>query len=40
MWRMLNIELPGRRTRGKLQIRFIDAVKEEIQRVGVIEEDA
>lgn len=33
------MELPGRRERGRLQRRFIDEVMEDMQRVGVIEED-
>lgn len=37
---MLNMELPGRRKRGRLQGRFRDAVKEDMQRVGVTKEDA
>lgn len=34
--RMLNVELPGRRKIGGL----IDVAKEDMQEVGVIEEDA
>lgn len=37
---MLKLELSGRRTRRKPQRRFMDAVKEDMQRVGVPEEDA
>ncbi|PME06485.1 hypothetical protein A8A06_13560 [Escherichia coli] len=38
--RMLKMELPGRRRRGRPQRRFMDVVKEDMQRVGVREEDA
>lgn len=32
---MLNLELPSRRKKGRPQKRFMDAVKEDLQRVGV-----
>lgn len=31
---MLNIEVPGRRKTGTPQRRFVDTVKEDMQRVG------
>lgn len=31
-YRMLNMELPGRRRRGGTQMSFVDVVKEEMQR--------
>lgn len=34
------MELPGKRKRGRSQRRFVDVVKEDMQRVGVTEEDA
>lgn len=34
------VELPGRRKRGKPQSRFIDVLKEDMQMVGVTEQDA
>lgn len=37
---MLNMELLVRRKRGRLQIRMMDVVKEDIQKDGVPEEDA
>ena len=37
--RMLEMELPGRRPRGRPRRRFMDAVKEDMQIVGVIVED-
>ena len=33
--RMLELELPGRRRRGRPKRRFMDAVKEDMQVVGV-----
>lgn len=38
--RMLKMELPGRRRRGRLHGRFTDVVKEDMHRGGVTEEDA
>ena len=38
--RMLDMDLPGRRRRGRPKRRFMDAVKEDMQVVGVTEEDA
>lgn len=38
--RMLNIELPCWRKRGRLQRRFMYAVKDDMERVEVAEEDA
>lgn len=35
---MLNVELPGRRTRGRLQRRFMNVVKEDMKRTDVTEE--
>lgn len=37
--RMLNMKLPGRKKKGRPQ-RFTDAVKKDMQSIGVIEEDA
>lgn len=37
--RMLNMKLPGRKKKGIPQ-RFMDAVKKDMQSIGVIEEDA
>lgn len=37
--RMLKMELQGRRKRGRPQ-RFIDVVNEDMQRIGLIKEDA
>lgn len=34
------MELPDRRKRGRHQRRLIDVVKEDVQKVGVTEEDA
>lgn len=31
---MLNIELPGRRNRGRTQRRFVDGVKEDMLGIG------
>lgn len=36
---MLKVELPGRRKRAKPQRRFMDVMKDSMQRAGVIEED-
>lgn len=36
----MSMELPGRRKRVRLQRNFMDVVKEDIQRVGMSEEDA
>ena len=36
---MLEMELPGRRQRGRPERRFMDAVKEDMQVVGVRVED-
>lgn len=38
--KMMKLELPGRRRRGRPQRRSMDLVKEEMQRVGVTKEDA
>ena len=38
--RKLKTELPGRRQRRRPKRRFMDVVREEMQRVGVREEDA
>lgn len=38
--RILDIELPGMRKRGRPQRRFVDVVMEDIQTDGVTEEDA
>ncbi|XP_063885538.1 uncharacterized protein LOC135113848 [Scylla paramamosain] len=38
--RMLDVEEPGRRKRGKPKRRFMDAVKKDMQVVGVTEEGA
>lgn len=38
--RMLKMELPGKRKRGRPKRRFMDAVREDMQVVGTIEEDA
>ena len=38
-WRMLEMELPGRRRRGRPKRRYMDAVKEDMQVVGVRLED-
>ena len=37
---MMRLELPDRRPRGRPKRRFMDAVKEDMQLVGVREEDA
>ena len=38
--RMLKMELPGKRKRGRSKRRFIDMVREDMQVVGATEEDA
>ena len=38
-WRMLEMELPGRRPRGRPKSRWMDAVREDMQVVGVRVED-
>lgn len=38
--RKLDLELPGRKKRGKTQKRFTDVMKEDMARVGVAGEDA
>ena len=38
--RILRMGLPGRRHRGRLKRRFKDMLREDMQIVGVIEEDA
>ncbi|KAK2899617.1 hypothetical protein Q8A73_012746 [Channa argus] len=38
--RMLRLELPGRRSRGRSKRRFMDVVREDMKLVGVSEEDA
>ncbi|KAF3697472.1 hypothetical protein EXN66_Car013152 [Channa argus] len=38
--RMLRLELPGRRSRGRAKRRFMDVVREDMKLVGVREEDA
>ncbi|CAF96781.1 unnamed protein product [Tetraodon nigroviridis] len=38
--RMLRLELPGRRPRGRTKRRFMDVVKEDMKVVGAREEDA
>ena len=38
--RMMKLEAPGRRSRGRPKRRFMDAVKEDMSLVGVREEDA
>ena len=38
--RMLRLELPGRRPRGRPKKRFMDVVKEDMKVVGVRKEDA
>lgn len=37
---MLNVELSGRKKRGRPQGRFMHAVREDMQSVGVAQEDA
>lgn len=37
---MLNVELSGRKKRGRPQGRFMHAVREDMQSVGVTQEDA
>lgn len=36
--RILNMELPGRQKTGRTQRKFVDVVKEDMQRVSVAEE--
>ena len=38
--RILRLELPGRRSRGRPKRRFMDAVKQDVKLVGTREEDA
>jgi hypothetical protein len=38
--RMLNLELPGKRARGRPKRRFMDVVKEDMKEVGVRGEEA
>lgn len=38
--RMWQMELPGKRKRGRPQSRFMDVVKEEVETVGVRVEEA
>ena len=38
--RMLEMELPGKRRKGRPKRRYMDAVKEDMRAVGVTEEDA
>lgn len=38
--RMMEMELPGRRKKGRPKRRFLDAVKEDKRLAGVTEEDA
>ena len=38
--RMLCLELPGKRRRGRPKTRFIDVVREDMQVVGVSDRDA
>lgn len=37
--RMLKMELPGRRIRARLQRRLMDVLKEDMEQVGMTEED-
>ena len=37
--RMLEMEVPGRRRRGRPMRRWMDVVREDMERVGVVEED-
>lgn len=37
---MSDVELPGRRKRRRPQRRFVDVVKEDMQKVRMIEDDA
>ena len=37
---MLEMELPGKRKRGRPKRRFVDVVREDMQVAGVTEEDA
>ena len=37
--KMMEMELPGKRRRGRPKRRFLDAVKEDMQEVGVKETD-
>lgn len=36
---MLKMEVPGRRKRGRRQRRYMDVTKEDVQMVGVTEQD-
>ena len=36
---MMGMELPGKRKRGRLKMRFMDVVKEDMAEVEVTEED-
>ena len=38
--KVLGMALPGRRRRGRPKRRFMDAVKEDMNLVGVVEDDA
>lgn len=38
--RLLNMKLPGRGQRGRPQRRFMEVMMEDVQRVGVADEDA
>ncbi|KAJ8353688.1 hypothetical protein SKAU_G00212550 [Synaphobranchus kaupii] len=38
--RMLDMELPGKKRRGRPKRRFMDTVKEDMQAVGVTEDEA
>ena len=38
--RMLKMELPGRRRRGRPKRRYLDTVREDMRAVGLTEEDA
>ena len=36
---MLELDMPGRRRRGRPKRRFVDAVKEDMQMMGAVEEE-